>query len=356
MIQKVELKGVKLPRLYIAENARDAKICVEKSIPFVKWTDGKDSLIRLLLRPVLERKFPYIDWDRTLGPKANFKTIIQQSRASKPISENPVTTTTTDEPHDDHSKGEWSEVADISTNERIFNNGPGNAGIAKYSIEEYMSDTTAQVDLEVLQQLRLMPAFIGDILDCIKINVGSGIYWREGWNKKRGLAVGRFDSAMQKRNLIILDVSASIPRGIAATMISLIDTLRTQLSADLIITAHISKYYEMDDELPSPQEIRRTFRPGQESMMFLDILENHIKGRAYGHVISFGDNDTPDYRKLDLTGTTVEKVHHYHTGKTFYWNRKEKLKTGYAKWCDLLGYKPQCDFNTDWISFIRKEG
>jgi hypothetical protein len=198
-----------------------------------------------------------------------------------------------------------------------------------------------------------MPAFIGDILDCIKLNIGSGVYWREGYNKKRGLPIGRFDAARQKPNLIILDVSASIPRGIAATMITLIDTLRTQLQADLIITAHKSKYYSMTDRLPTPQQIRQQFRPNNESTEFLNILETRIKGCHYGHVISFGDNDYPRYYMMDdtLIGTTVDKVHHYHTGL---WGSAAG-GTGYARWCDMLEKKPEVEINTDWCKVIEKE-
>jgi hypothetical protein len=231
----------------------------------------------------------------------------------------------------------------------------------KLDISDYVGDMTSYVDLEVLQKLRLMPAFIGDILDCVRINVGSGLHWREGYNKRLGLAVGRFNASGQLPNLVILDVSGSIPRGISATMIALIDTLRTQLSADLIITGSNSRFYPMGSELPSPQEIRNQFGYGNESYDFFSILTKNIRGKHYGHVFSFGDNDTPDYqhfkyaKQYSLEGTRVEHVHHYHTGITHRRCEGVDERTGYAKWCHLLGgTEPTASFDTSWCRVIDK--
>jgi hypothetical protein len=229
----------------------------------------------------------------------------------------------------------------------------------RLDLEDYMGDMSSYVNLEVLQRLKLMPRFIGDILDCIKINIGSGMYWREGYNKRLGIPVGRFNASGQLPNLIILDVSGSIPRGISATMISLIDTLRTQLSADLIITSSHSRFYPMGSELPDPQRIRDMFSYGNEAAEFWGILSTYIRGRHYGHVFSFGDNDTPDYFNYHqakgpvLEGTIVEHVHHYHTGK-FYETGVDMRKTGYAKWCHMLGNEPLVEYDTSWCNVIRK--
>lgn len=380
MLQRVMLDGIQLPRLYIAENQRDVDIAMSNGIPFIRWTKGQDALIRILLRPTLERMFPHINWNRVLGRRRPFETEVEvyeegstvdqtelgisldkgdgdghvELDESKPIDNGDIIE------HEENDDGTIIEKADITTDERLFDGGGDDMVVChKLNLEDYMGDMSSCVNIEVLQRLKLMPQFIGDILDCIKINVGSGMYWREGYNKRLGIPVGRFDSAGQLPNLIILDISGSIPRGISATMISLIDTLRTQLSADLIITSSSSRFYPMGSELPDPQAIRDMFHYGNEAKEFFGILSTYIRGRHYGHVFSFGDNDTPDYFNYGkdkgpiLEGTIVEHVHHYHTGKFYEWGA-DRFKTGYAKWCHMLASEPLAEYDTSWCNVIYK--
>lgn len=371
MLQRVMMDGIELPRLYIAENREDAKLAMSKGIPFIRWTQGQDALIRILLRPVLEQMFPHIRWSRVLGRKRKFRTNIEicepigveedddgeetHTEQLSQVIDDTELPVELDMMHTPDEDGMLTETADIASSERIFDCGSRMQVVHKLSLEEYAGDLSSCVDLEVLQRLRLMPAFIGDILDCVKINVGSGMHWREGYNKRLGIPVGRFDSSSQLPNLIILDVSASIPRGISATMISLVDTLRTQLSADLIITSANSRFYPMGSELPDPQRIRDIFGYGNESKEFNAILSTNIRGRHYGHVISFGDNDTPTYdggyrgSRVNLEGTIVEHVHHYHTGC---W-AEPRPKTGYAKWCHMLAKPPLEEYDTSWCKVIK---
>jgi hypothetical protein len=129
--------------------------------------------------------------------------------------------------------------------------------------------------------------------------------------------------------------------------------MRTQLSADLIITGSSSRFYPMGSTLPDPQTIRNEFGLGNESYDFFNILTKDIRGKSYGHVFSFGDWDTPDYREFkkndhfSLMGTTVEYVHHYHTGV---WGSG---KTGYAEWCHMLSKQPLVEYDTSWCKVIR---
>lgn len=379
MLKKVEMDGIRLPRLYIAENARDAKVAMDNGIPFIRWTKGQEELVKILLRPVLEKMFPHIKWDKVLGERKKFKTYVNichdddgtpdQLELAKTIDDDTPSSyePSSLEPLGSASDGTMSydeasvdedgfmyESSYATDSERTFFDTEGSRmSYDKLSIFDYMGDVSSYVNIEILQRLRLMPAFIGDILDCVKLNLGSGMYWREGYNKRLGLLNGRFDASRQLPNLVILDVSGSIPRGISATMIALIDTLRTQLSADLIITSDISVFYPMGSKLPSPQELRNKFGYGNEASMFFDIMAKNISGRHYGHVFSFGDEDTPSYFNHQrrnfpsMCGTKVEFVHHYHT-------LYEGESTGYAKWCHMLAEEPEVEYDTSWCNFIYK--
>lgn len=376
MLQRVTIDGIELPRLYIAENKKDADLAMSKGIPFIRWTQGQDLLIKILLRPVLERMFPHIKWSKVLGPRRRFRTKVHISEACNKSEQTDLGIRLDKVEHKEEHEEDVSpgviedmfdrdididdddviyEMAGASSGERLFVGGGGPMIVEhNLDLEDYVGDLSSCVNIEVLQRLRLMPAFIGDILDCIKINIGSGMRWREGYNKRLGIPVGRFDTARQLPNLIILDVSGSIPRGISATMISLIDTLRTQLSADLIITSNHSRFYAMGDELPDPQRIRDIFGYGNEAEEFFGILTRNIRGRRYGHVFSFGDNDTPSYYSKSmpsLEGTVVQHVHHYHTGTS--WWGDSSGKTGYAKWCHMLASQPLEEYDTSWCKVIK---
>lgn len=350
------MDGIELPRLYIAENRKDAEIAVEKGLPFVRWTQGKDKLISMLLMPALRKLFPYINWSKLPNiPRVSSKIVHCPGRKVDPIE--------IDEdyhPDTSHANGgsitpsmDTETVVPIADEERDFSNGPVSSTV-EYDLAAYVGDLSSYVNLDVLQEFKLMPKFIGDIMDCIKTNMVSGTMWSEGYNKKRGATIGNYDRSGQLRNLIIVDVSASIPVGISATMLTLVDTLRTQVHADLIITGGKSRFYAYEDELPDPQVIRNTIPRSNEGVEFAGILKDHILGNHYGHVISFGDNDNPaialkyergQHEKMPgMAGTKVEHVHHYHTNL--------RTQTGYAAWCHQLQMKPMVSYDTSWCKVI----
>lgn len=359
MLQRLAWHNLPLPRLYIAETTEDAKLAREKGIPYIKWDRGMEDLVKFILRPFIEQMFPHIRWNKVLGPRPRFRTNVIMVDGGDGIDEDGESMVPVIQRDED---GELIEGADIAVAPRMFRNKNSKVDITSVPLSEYVGDLSASVNIEVLQSLQLMPAFIGDIMDCIKLNIGSGIHWMEGYNKKRGLYVGNYNAEPELPNLIIIDVSYSIPRGISSTMLMLVDTLRTQVSADVIITGRYSVYYPMGCQLPDPDKIRQIVPLGQESDEFRKILETRIKGRKFGHVFSFGDYDQPYYGSMDsrenygyraqtschdnvgLVGTEVMHVHHYHT--------KYKDKTGYAKWCHFLANQPEVSYDTTWCNVI----
>lgn len=355
MLERLTITGVNLPKIYIAKNNADIRLATENGLPYIVWKQNNNELVKLILRPVLEKLFPDIVWDAVLGKKKRFNTDVMFVAGGDAEA-------ITDSAFGFECEGE-SEIADIATEERSFRGGfeEGEDNYyKKLPIEEYIGDISSSVDLEVLQRLQLLPKFMSDIVDCIKTNL-CNVKWREGYNKKLGAAIGTFNNSKELPNLIILDVSGSIPRGISATMISLIDTLRNQVKADLIITSDISRYYPFGSELPDPQEIRDMFGYGNEAYQFYNILDNHISGKEWGHVISFGDNDCPAefifYNKSDMrdepfmSGTKIHMVHHYHTGSGCY---RSKQMTGYAKWCHEIAYLGGEEYDTSWCRIISR--
>jgi len=367
MLERLTIQGVEVPPLYVASTKKDIALARDNGLPFIVWKSGQRDLIKHMLRPALEKMFPDIIWDKVLGRKKFISEIVEVpggdvKHDDDEASHDPVE----DDEHDFAISDHDSESVDIAADERVFDGACGHGHRATCSLQQYMGDINSMVNLDVLQELDLLPQFLGDIATCIRRNLVAPTKWAEGYNKKLGFPLGNFSRSGQLPNLIILDVSGSIPRGIAATMISLIDTLRHQVHADLIITSDISRYYPIDHPLPSPEWIRRRFGLGNESKEFFEILKARIAGKEWGHVISFGDNDTPAYYNLRTNNfmdqTVVHSVRHYHTGLRFRGillnpNTAEEAKyTGYGKWCnELLSRKPD-EVHTDisWCDVIYK--
>jgi hypothetical protein len=205
------------------------------------------------------------------------------------------------------------------------------------------------VDIDELQRLELLPEFVGDIADKIRRNIGHAA-WRDGWNKKLSLSNGSYDcGSNQAMNIMILDLSSSIPGGVATTMAGLIDTLRTQANADLILTASTSHWIPAGEEIPKGL-MERIIGSGNETYEFWNILQHHVAGRKVGNVVVFGDNDSPRndpmvVTKYKMAGTQVNAIYGYHT----YMDRVP----GYGRWAEKFlvpgGTK---EINTDWVKVM----
>lgn len=383
MLQRVKVEGIQFPRLYIAENMEDVEVAKANGIPYVKWRYGQDKLVKMLLRPTLEKMFPGINWNKVLGRR---KTVasdaffvpsrindsdqeIAEYDHEKMLAAQLEHDNVVDKvervsmEHVEGSDGVFTRSVDIAEDRRDCVGGTSDDYSLFWhdaiTIEDYVGDLSSNVDIEALSKLGLLPKFMGDVADCIKVNLSQSMRWTEGYTKKLGYPLGKFKCKQQLPNLVIIDCSHSIPDGIAATMLTLADTLRSVCNAELIITSYRSGYYPVGAELPSPQTLRDYYGRSNESVEFMTILANHIAGREFGHVISFGDNDCPgrisehyDYRSgkygsIDMTNTKVHAVHHYHTSFS-------NTPTGYAKWVDEVCPEAEHHYDTSWCNVMNR--
>ena len=333
--------GIKIPDVYVCEDHEEAMQARHYGLPYVIRPKGMSDelLIGYMMYPTLSKKFPHIKWERVLKLDEFVDTII----INVPGDPEAVAHTA---PTGD------SAIADIAEDERVFHGGfeVGELDYCERMLDEYIGDRSAQVNIEELQALNLLPTFLSDITDSIKRNL-YGYDWTEGYNKKLGIPLGNFNATRERKNLMILDISGSIPRGISATMLTLIDTLRTQANADLIITGSTSLFYANGETLPTPQWIRNNCGYGNEAKQFYNILSKHVLGQEYGNVIAFGDEDTPEYYNFfdkaaapDMAGTKVGKLWSYHT--------RQKQTPGYARWVKRLGLDVEEEVNTKWCKLM----
>jgi hypothetical protein len=376
MLQRVAIAGIEFPRLYIAENNTDVALARANGIPYIRWKWGQEELVKQLLRPTIEKMFPGIDWNKVLGKRKPIRSqviMVSGCEAEEPSEIANVDSEAMLEAQHNYDKhvdildhewqepdenGEYTRLVDIAEDPRACVGGTMTPNYEDFrvdhmSIQQYVGDLTSSVDIDALQKLGMLPKFVGDVTDCIKHNISQSMRWTEGYTKKLGYPLGKFNRKAELPNLIIIDVSHSIPDGIAATMLTLADTLRSQCNAELIITSMRSGYYPIGAELPKPQTLRDYYGRSNESVEFWGIMEKHIAGREFGHVISFGDNDNPGWCPVDkmtseghdMIGTKVHAVHHYHTFR--------HAETGYARWVKECCPSADQIFDTSWCTVIK---
>ena len=353
---QLKIGNVPLPVIYVCEKNESAK-CRQLGIPYIIRPAGWDDqrIVKAFLYKKLYDQFPQLPWGRILGFVRDPKLKIcfpKQVHVSSDYRE-------TD---DGIGNGGTSVSMEVSDEYRFTGGGSDEEMHCetmwdRAAIDEWMEDETWAVDIDTLQQLHLLPTFLDDVATAIKRNL-VGLQWADGWNKKLDCNLGRYDSGSDAPNLIVLDVSGSIPRGVAATMVALIETLRTQANADLIITGRNSQYWKVGDALPSPHRLANLVGGCNERRQFYAILRKHILGKHWGNIIVFGDNDAPGDSRFDsddlkrskkidvlkdteLQKTRIDNLLAFHT--------YSRRVPGYGLWAEACTPKANVAIDTTWV-------
>lgn len=376
-MRRLSYPGIKLPCVYVTNDDAEVLMLRESGMPYIRTSDTDDRVVLCVLYHWLCRRFPHIDWRRQLGlgmkPRSyvvhvpghrateesadDARRRVEAAEGDLDMPEETGDLACADDIRLDDDGG-FESRHDVADEEREFC-GDGyheEARDAVVKLEEFCADELSHVNVEQLQALGFLPAFMSDVADAIRTNLLTSMRWRDGWNKRLGCAVGDFSVGTKAPNLIILDISGSIPRGISATMLELIDSLRSQAEADLIVTGGSSYYWPASAELPTPGWIRANVDCDNEAVMFYRILRERLAGRHFGNVISFGDNDCPvDFARWQGQepdedagmGITVDRVMHFHT-----WQRN--TRTGYAKWVSYANPNVEEVFDTSWCECMER--
>lgn len=353
---KLSIKGVELPDIWIVTKSAEIKTCQAEGLPYIIWFGKEKKLIKLVLYPLLKQKFPGIKWDKVLDLKTDSgeRPVVNRDELEAQLE-------SLEECDAEAAELLSSMLEDEDAVESLTHQDicvPGGDEDATYSasyddkvkLADYISGKAGIVHLDELAFLHVLPSFMEDISTNIKLNLET-YNWVEGYNKKRGATIGSYDPVADNKNLIILDVSGSIPDGISATMLALADTMRNIANADFILTGSTSYFYEAGTELPSPKKMRAMCGYSNESEMFTQILLDHVDGNTYDNVIVFGDGDSPchnyDYNQaMKQMNVTVHEVYHYHT-------YSKDHPCGYGKWVDALTNATP-HYNTDWCDCMDK--
>ena len=351
---KLAVRGVTLPEIWVVSTQSEINVCKEESLPYIIWFGKPKRLIKLALFPILQKKFPGIKWNKVLNIKAESgerpvlsrKEIEELIRSMSPEEKELLKLLATED----------EDAISVLSHQTVCVPGGdkdcpyGESGNDQQELVDYVSGKSGIVNIEELAFLHVLPSFMDDITNNIKLNLET-YNWQEGYNKKRGATIGNFDPVSDNKNLIILDISGSIPDGISATMIALAETMRSVANADFILTGSKSFFFENGDDLPSPKRMRRMCGYANEAEMFCQILLDHIDGNTYDNVIVFGDDDSPTWfeaynKEIERMNVEVHEVWHYHTCKS-------DQECGYGKWVGKLT-NAKAHYNTDWCDCMER--
>lgn len=346
MLRRLSFKSCTLPTLYVASTAADIVVAKENGLPYIVWKRSDEELVKCVFYPWLKEKFPYLK----MTPPATMREL----KVSVPM------------PREWTPEKSDKQPGYVAPDEDILSNGynerlpcgntvyeeSNESSYEEIDLADYVATSKMTVDITELEELNLLPAFIGEVATNIKRNLVNQ-KWTEGYNKKRQCAIGNMNASKELPNLILIDVSASIPAGVSATMISLADTLRHQCNAELIIHSDYAQWWDLNEELPDPRMIRNMFGYCNESDEFDKVLNQHILGREFGHVIAFGDHDAYSLvlrqHRSEMTLLHSTKVHHLHS--YFVPCLGDRGRCGFVNWIEDVDDE---SININWVKSINK--
>lgn len=314
MLQKITSKRIELPTIFLVENEDDFNQ-LPRGLPYIVGTQKELRFIRVFLefqvlyRSCMKTKLS-INWLKCLE-KLGYKNVRTYNLSSGG-------TFTGGNPEDN----------------------------AQIPIDSFIEDQYL-VNFDKLTELKVLPTWLDDLRASIETNIIDEVTFNpSSFNKQLGLNIGGATLKHNKKNLLILDVSGSIPDGVVKTITGLAKLMSKKFYADVMVTGGQTYLIEYDD-VPNSDFVALAAKAGRnnEGEMYRKIVKEK---RDYGTVISFGDDDNPGSYDRSSSSTecnfTCETLFSLHTK-----GQHTNNITGYARW-----FKPtrKTEIVKDWISTL----
>lgn len=222
--------------------------------------------------------------------------------------------------------------------------------------DEFVEDCSAYVDMNVLKNLKVFPTWLTDIEEVVETNVHNfAVYNPYMYNKKLDGMYGAIDLQSPAKNLIIIDISASIPRAVGTTCLTLAKHLVESFYADLMVTGRETYLFPYEDIQDLDIEgMYNKFGCGNESNMYRDLVMGETK--KYTTAIVFGDNHSPCDGWMGSRGS----VSRDQAKKLCTWSVKKMISlhtennTRRAGYGDFFDVGNNITYIKDWVKYIKQ--
>lgn len=159
------------------------------------------------------------------------------------------------------------------------------------STEDFITDQYL-VNFDELTSLKLLPSWLDDIVSAINTNLIDEVMFNPmAFNKQLGLNIGAAQVKTNPKNLLILDISSSMPKAVVMTITRLAKLMSKRFYADIILTGKESYLYDYNVvQTLDIIGITSKIGGGNEGTMYKKIVS---ETKFYDTIISFGDDDSP---------------------------------------------------------------
>lgn len=160
------------------------------------------------------------------------------------------------------------------------------------AFKRYVRDSAVYVDIQKLKELNVFPTWLDTIEKAVSTNIHNfAVFNNNMYNKKLEGMYGGLELTSPNKNLIIIDISGSIPRAVSSTCLTLSKNLAETFYADLMITGSITTLYHYEEL--HKLDVLKAYENGMnnDQAYFKKIITSEEK--HYKTAIVFGDNDSP---------------------------------------------------------------
>jgi len=194
-------------------------------------------------------------------------------------------------------------------------------------VDDFIEDQYL-VNFDKLTELKILPVWLEDLRASIETNIIDEVIFDPcAFNKQLGMNVGNGAIKHNMKNLLILDISSSMPKGVVVTITNLAKLMSKKFFADVILTGRQSYLIDYNDvQNADIVALTKKHGGGNEGEMYKGIIKQN---KDYNTAISFGDNDCPGVYKGDKNvNFKVNTLYSLHTEKN------SNNITGYAQCFD----------------------
>lgn len=224
--------------------------------------------------------------------------------------------------------------------------------------KEFVKDNSCLVDMQVLKSLNIFPIWLDVYEKAVTMNVNNYLLYDYNlYNKKLDGVYGALISSSPTRNLIIIDISGSIPRAVSVTCLASIKHMAESFFCDVLITGSKSTLYLYENlHTLNIDTIYDENEMDNDQTYFKNLVES--EKRVYNTVIAFGDDHSPCYPWSNTYNRDNNTISKEDGKKLCKWEFKKGISFHTTSTRNLVGYLDWFEFEdgvehmTDWVKYF----